>query len=575
MKKSTKKVSTKHRTQKKHFADLSISKKLQVSFANPIISFVIALIFSIAAIAFIGSSFTKFYNSSFHVVKAQMEMQKNLQKSSNRILLACATSDEKLTKQRIDEASEELANLKDNFEVLKKLYKEDTKIIERFSNDLASISQYQETMCKSASVNDNYAALNLYYTGYSRVLTDAENALEEIADQVEILATDSYTASNIIEIIVIIFCCGLAIFSILIALSNGKRLLKAFIRPLEEIETAAKQMSEGSLHVNISYESEDELGRLANNMRITTSGISKLVDDMSNGLQTMADGNFNVKSSCADSYIGDYASIFNSMENIASQLSHTISEIKEAASQVSQGAENLAEGAQSLAEGATDQANSVEGLTATVKEITAQVNDTASSSKLADKMALEVTNEATHSREQMQNMTNAMSRITETSSQIEVIIQSIENIASQTNLLSLNAAIEAARAGEAGRGFAVVADEIRELASQSESAAMNTRQLIQSTVNEIHSGNEIVEITSSSLNQVVDSIQNMRDIIQKTTALSVEQSQSMEEIDKGITEISAVVQNTSATAQESSATSEELTAQAEALNSLVDQFVTR
>ncbi len=560
---------------KQSFENLSISKKLQQSFAIPVISFIIAVIFSIAAIAFIGSNFNRFYNTSYKVVTAQWSMQKSLESASTNILLSCTTSKQEIIQKCVDNAQAEIDSVYTNFEILQKYYKQNPEVLKDLETALHNNEQFEKLMFNSALANNTLAAVQVYNSYYSPSISKVKEILVQINKDVEIGASSDYSRSNMVKMIIIVVCTLIALFSTYISIRSIKRLVKTLTNPLSEIESAAKQMSEGSLHVDITYDSNDELGSLARSMKITTVGISKIVDDIGNCLQTMADGNFNFESKCINSYIGDYAPILTAMENIATSLSSTISEIKEAAGQVAQGAENLAEGAESLAEGATDQAGAVEELTATVQEVTSKVEDTANSSKVADRMAADVTNDAKNSSEQMQQMTNAMARITQTSSQIEVIIQSIESIASQTNLLSLNAAIEAARAGEAGRGFAVVADEIRELANQSANAVMNTRQLIQSTVNEVQSGNEIVEATSASLNQVVSSIEKMRDIIQKTTSLSVEQAHSMEAIDKGIVQISAVVQNTSATAQESSATSEELTAQAEALNGLVGQFVTR
>ena len=167
---------------------------------------------------------------------------------------------------------------------------------------------------------------------------------------------------------------------------------------------------------------------------------------------------------------------------------------------------------------------------------------------------------------------NAMHRINETSQNIGNIISEIEDIASQTNLLSLNASIEAARAGEAGRGFAVVADQIRKLAEQSTQSAVDTRQLIEGSLAEVDAGNKAAQRASKSIESIISGIKSIAQSSQELSEISKEQSSSMLQVEKGINQISEVVQSNSATAEETSATSQELSAQATTLNDLISQF---
>ena len=180
--------------------------------------------------------------------------------------------------------------------------------------------------------------------------------------------------------------------------------------------------------------------------------------------------------------------------------------------------------------------------------------------------------DGTLNTEQMQEMMEAVQKIHETSKQVVGIIATIEEIADQTNLLSLNASIEAARAGEAGKGFAVVADEIGKLAQESSKAANMTRELIGVSMEEINKGNQIADHVMDSLKTAVDAVDNVNGMIQKTAGNAADQAQSMEQIRVGIEEISQGVQDNSAIAEESSATSEELASQATLLNELVQHF---
>lgn len=169
-------------------------------------------------------------------------------------------------------------------------------------------------------------------------------------------------------------------------------------------------------------------------------------------------------------------------------------------------------------------------------------------------------------------MMDAMDKIHQTSQQVVGIIQTIEDIASQTNLLSLNASIEAARAGEAGKGFAVVADEIGKLALESSQAANTTKELIEISMEEINKGNSIAENAMNSLKKSVAAVGQVNEMIQETSENAAVQAESMKQLRAGIEEISHGIQDNSAASQETSATSEELASQAELLNKMVQKF---
>lgn len=337
-----------------------------------------------------------------------------------------------------------------------------------------------------------------------------------------------------------------------------------------------KLLSQGDLHTPVpEIHTEDETKVLAVATETLVTNLQLVIQDAGYLLGEMSDGNFTVSAEKEEYYVGDFHSLIDFMRKLNRRLNETLKNITEAVGQVNLGASQMAETAQGLAEGATDQAGAVEELQATITNVTHMVEENSKALGESYQQAKSYEQEATVSGQEMQELAKAMESINGTSKQIGNIIAEIEDIASQTNLLSLNAAIEAARAGEAGRGFAVVADQIRKLADESAKSAVNTRELIITSLQEIEHGNQITERTYQSLMKVVSGMEEIAQSSQNAMESSRTQSEAMEQIEQGIDQISSVVQNNSATAQESSATSEELSAQAANMDELVSKFKLR
>ena len=380
-----------------------------------------------------------------------------------------------------------------------------------------------------------------------------------------------FLGSTILSIVITIVMLVIALFAaIRVANRTGEEIGGA----VKVCSDRLKLLAEGDLDTPVTtLNTNNETKILEQSTIEIVNSLQTIIGDIKHILSEMASGNFEVHSEIgSDKYIGAYSEIHLAMRDLRNTLSNTLEAIVEASEQVDAGASQLATGATELAEGATEQAAAIEEMSATVTDVTQQVEKTAKATDEAHDNAKIVGKEAAASKDKMNELTEAMKKIEDTSNAIKDIIAEIEDIASQTNLLSLNAAIEAARAGEAGRGFAVVADQIRRLAEQSAQSAVDTRNMIESSIDEVTNGSRITNETEEALDKVLAEIDAIVLSVANVRVASDKQSAAMEQIEKAVDQISGVVQANSASAQQSSATSEELSAQAQTLKDLIGQF---
>lgn len=351
-------------------------------------------------------------------------------------------------------------------------------------------------------------------------------------------------------------------------IANGIRVIT---NDLKQLKSYAHSIAEGDMDFTITLRKKNEAGAAVNEFENMRSTMQNMLRDVNWEKNDILEGNLQNRIDVS-AYEGDYQKIVIGMNDLMDSFSGIIQKVKTASQDIASSSGQINDGAQVLSQGATEQAGAVEQLSATITEIAGKVKSNADNASTVNQLAITSSEEIKHGNELMQQMTAAMTKINDSSKQIGNIIKTIEDIAFQTNILALNAAVESARAGAAGKGFAVVADEVKNLAGKSSEAVKNTTVLIEDTLKAVENGTQIAQATAESLNTIIDSTNQMTELITGISNATSEQAVSIQQVTQGMDQISAVVQRNSATSEQSAASSEELSNLAQALELLVEKF---
>ena len=364
------------------------------------------------------------------------------------------------------------------------------------------------------------------FAAYAPVLNTDGWSIAVTAPQINYLA--STRDAMVINIAVIVVSILLSVIVALALAINIGRPMKACVERM-------KLLVEGDLETPMpKITNKDETGVLVRSTEALVDGLRIVINDMSYLLNEMANQNLDVHTEHEEIYVGSYQDILISMRNMKYKLSSAMNQVNQSAEGVANASSQLSSSAQTLSQGTAEQAGSVQELAARISTISEEVKDTADGALDVRKQTHQTGEEVLLCNQKMQDLVGAMGKIQSSSEEIEKILKTIDDIAFQTNILALNAAVEAARAGSAGKGFAVVAEEVRSLAGKSAQAAQNTSELIAKSTEAVHMGTEIAQNTADVLLEVVNSIQSVVQSIDQIAIVSNEQSESVEQVSKGI-----------------------------------------
>lgn len=484
--------------------------------------------------------------------KYRIKQYQHLVESDAAIMNSCEEEIQKLDSQIQDtdanleaimSADSDARKGQDHYEVAKAAWEEYRAASDEILKLSRAGKQQEASKLMTGKVYEEYKAL-------------AEK-LTILSDEFQAELDRAKTMANVCTIIIfiVIVAAGLAIA--VVTTQIGKIITNSITEPVEQIDAAVASLRKGELSnvEMLTYESEDEFGDTIRNLKEAMGILADYVSEISVEVKAIAQGDLTRNGNDITDFLGDFSELKTSLLYILKRFNSTLTEISNLAEQVSSNASEVENASRSLADGATEQAGVIEELNATVDTVVDLAADTAKETQSASARVKASANKANEEKEKMNDLLMEMGHITEISKEIGNIITDIEDIASQTNLLSLNASIEAARAGEAGKGFAVVADQIGKLAADSAKSAVNTRDLIDKTLVEIEKGNTITRTTADAFNQIIADMESFAEIAQNTMEKANSQAESLGQIGQGIEQLSSVVQGNAASSEENTAIS--------------------
>ena len=555
---------------KKYFSNLKIGTKLIAAFASILVLYIITVLVAVHTIQNMSEKMDNLYNQPFSNVEASMDMVSNLHLVGKNMILMAATDDVMDEDALLVQTKAAIQKEFNDLEFLQTGYGSETAQIKKLGEQFAEMGIPRDQIVSLLENNKGKEALDLYINEYRPKMLNLNDTLSKVigecVDDAENMLDTSLTFNSNVRIMILV----LALVCILITCILWITITRSILRPVNEIKKAAQAVAEGKLKSDLSYVSNNELGQLAQSIRETTKALNVYVTEIRAGMTALGNGKLNYRTKVK--FKGDFVALGEALDEIGGLLRNAIQQINSSAEQVAGGAEQVSNAAQALAQGTSQQAGSIEELAVSINEITESISGNADKAVKSSTLANNVGCSLESNDQQMRRLLSAIKEIKNNSQEITGIVKEIEDIAFQTNILALNASVEAARAGEAGRGFSVVAGEVRRLASKTAEASKLTAGLVDKNTEAVNVGMDTVHTTAESLQTSVEKAQEVNQMMDEISEVSVQQADAIMQVRRSMDLISDIVQGNSASSEESAAASEELFAQAQMLKELVEQF---
>lgn len=550
----------------------TIEQRLRYSYGMILGIVIIIVVSAILSLIYSGNQLSDFYKQPYHGVQATMELSEELEKTEKNILKSVLLQNES-SKEYIEEAKASFESMDTQLENLKNYSGGMSRLYQQLEAFLAECEELKTSIYDAVRSENYETALQIYNNQVNLLFQEAKKTLVQMRDKSLVIAKEYLGRANVIRgmivgVNVLLLCCGSYLIYRVV-----RRTSHQIVGPLHLLEVETKKMASGQLAIQLNYDSQDEIGSLAMNMKQMAGMLEEIISHIGQVTKAMADNDFSI--TLDKDYVGDFVEIKEYLRMLIQSVHKIIVEITKSSTEMAKGSDQLAVISNSMASEAMGQSKQIEQLITSLHEVISHIQWSIGATTKTKEKVYQCAAISKKGLSEMQEMVSALENIRAHSTQIQKVMGYMQDFAKRTKLLALNASIESARCGDAGNGFAVVADEIRVLADQSAASAMEVNTFLERAMEASNNGSSIAIRTNQSFSELENCIKEVKSLVEHTTLKLEQEEKRITDVNKGLDEVTLSTQKGTARAQETLAASELLQNKANELKNIVLKYKIR